>query len=166
MNPYFLETWTDFFIAAAGAAAALAGLVIVAISVNIQQILKFAHLPARAAATISTLVLILVSCMAGLIRQVPSAFAWEILAFGIGAWIMQLRSNRQAFAAGREFQRPPWESALETVLGQIQTLPFIVAGILLLQGNRQGIYWMAAGVIAIFIFSVMNVWVLLVEILR
>jgi hypothetical protein len=32
--------WTDFFVAAAGASAALAGLVIVAISVNINSILE------------------------------------------------------------------------------------------------------------------------------
>jgi len=166
MTPYLPDAWANFFIAAAGAAAALAGLVIVAISVNIQQILKYSHLPARAAGTISALILILVSSMAGLIHQDSTAFALEILLFGIGAWIMQLRSNRQAFVAGKQFQRPQWESLLETVLGQIQTLPFIIGSILLLQANGQGIYWIAAGVIAIFICSVMNVWVLLVEILR
>lgn len=38
--------WTHFFIAAASASAALAGLVIVAISVNLNRILEFSHLPA------------------------------------------------------------------------------------------------------------------------
>ena len=166
MNPYFPDVWTNFLIAAAGAAAALAGLVIVAISVNIQQILKYSHLPARAAPTIASLILILVSSMAGLIHQSTTAFAIEILMLGVGAWIMQLRSNSKAFVVGTKFQRPRWESVLETVVGQVQTAPFIIAGALLLEGNGHGMYWMAAGVIAIFIFSVMNVWVLLVEILR
>jgi hypothetical protein len=42
--------WTNFVIVDAGCSAALAGLVIVAISVNIARILEFPHLPARAAA--------------------------------------------------------------------------------------------------------------------
>jgi hypothetical protein len=53
------------------------------------------------------------------------------------------------------------------VLGQVQVLPFIIGGILLLAGSGRGRYWVAAGSIAIFVFSVMNAWVLLVvEILR
>jgi modulator of FtsH protease len=166
MTPYIAEDWKDFFIAAAGASAALAGLVIVAMSVNINQILKFRHLPARAAAAIGTLILILISSMAGLIHQSTSAFGVELLLFGIGAWVMELRSNHKALAAKVEFQRPHWESLMESIVGQIQTLPFIVAGVLLLTGNGHGMYWMAGGVLAIFVFSTMNAWVLLVEILR
>ena len=45
--------WTTFFVAASGASAALAGLVFVALSVNISHIIKAPHLPPRAAATIA-----------------------------------------------------------------------------------------------------------------
>ena len=37
---------------------------------------------------------------------------------------------------------------------------------LLLTGAEEGVYWIAAGVLAVFIGSVANAWVLLVEILR
>ena len=47
-----VAAWRDFFTACAGASAALAGLIFVALSVNIGEILKFEHLPARAAAAI------------------------------------------------------------------------------------------------------------------
>ena len=40
--------WTDFFVAQVGATAALEGLVIVAVSINLKQILAYAHLPGRA----------------------------------------------------------------------------------------------------------------------
>jgi presenilin-like A22 family membrane protease len=53
--------WTNFFLSAAGASAALAGLVLVAISVNISRLLQFSHLPARAGATIGRLILVFVS---------------------------------------------------------------------------------------------------------
>ena len=40
--------WTDFFVAKVGATAALSGLIIVAVSINIQRILSIPHLPGRA----------------------------------------------------------------------------------------------------------------------
>jgi hypothetical protein len=51
-----VEGWNDFFLATAGAAAALAGLLFVAMSINVKEILAFAWLPARAAATVALLV--------------------------------------------------------------------------------------------------------------
>jgi hypothetical protein len=43
------------FVAETGAAAALTGLVIVAISINIGTILKYPHLPARAVESVTLL---------------------------------------------------------------------------------------------------------------
>ena len=158
--------WTDFFIAAAGASAALAGLVFVALSVNIANIIRAAQLPARAAAAIGMLILILVSSMAALIQQPVPALGVEILLFALYGFWLQVSSMRYGFAARSKFQRPLWEAVLNAVTGQLQVLPFVIGGILLLGGHDGGLYWIAAGCIAIFIFSVLNAWVLLVEILR
>ncbi len=158
--------WTNFFIAAAGASAALAGLAIVAISVNISRILEFPHLPARSGATVARLILILVCSMAALIPQPPLALGAEIIAFAMAGWLLELRSNRRAVRAHADLGRPRFESLLESVVGEVQVLPFLVGAILLVAGRTSGYYCVAAGVIAIFIFSTLNVWVLLVEILR
>jgi modulator of FtsH protease len=44
--------WSDFFVAEVGAAAALSGLVVVAISINLKRILTVPVLPGRAAETL------------------------------------------------------------------------------------------------------------------
>ena len=158
--------WANFFIAAASASAALAGLVIVAVSVNIARILQFPHLPFRAAVTIARLVLILVTSMAALMPQQGRALGAEILVFATVCWVLGVQSSRSSAKAHTELQRPRFESLLEAVGGEVQVLPFLLGAALLLAGRAAGYYAVAAGVIAIFIFSTLNAWVLLVEILR
>lgn len=161
-----ISPWINFIIAAAGASAALAGLVIVAISVNIAKIISFPHLPARAAATIGTLILILVTSMAMLIPQGWILLGTEVIVFSLCCWFLQLLAARQMLIIRRQRNRPLYESVRGIVLGQVQTLPFIIGGIMLSVIDSNGFYWIAGGTIAIFIFSMYNAWVLLVEILR
>lgn len=54
--------WANFFVAEVGASAALSGLVIVAISINLQRILSFPQLPGRAAEMLILLVGALLAC--------------------------------------------------------------------------------------------------------
>jgi modulator of FtsH protease len=155
--------WTNFIITAAGASAALAGFVIVAISVNISRILSYPHLPARAGATIGTLMLILVTSMVALIPQGLRAFGIEVVGFGVCCWLLQLRAAQQMLLVPG---RPWYEAAQGITLGQLQTLPFIAGGAMLWASHDDGMYWLAAATVASFIFSMLNAWVLLVEILR
>jgi modulator of FtsH protease len=55
-----MRGWSDFFAAEVGASAALAGLLFVAVSINLRQILKFPHLPTRALEALATLLCVLV----------------------------------------------------------------------------------------------------------
>ncbi len=160
------EAWKDFFVTAAGASATLVGLVIVAISVNVQRILEHPQLPSRGGATVGALVLILVTSMAELIPQSGVALAIEISVFGVLVWLLQLWSARQIIVACSESRRPLHESVIAIAIGQIQAIPFIIGGISLFLRHRAGPYWIAWGMIATFVLSVINTWVLLVEILR
>jgi hypothetical protein len=160
------QAWKEFFTTAASASATLVGLVIVAISVNVQRILDAPQLPSRGGATVSALVLILVSSLAGLIPQPSSTFAIELLAFGLVVWLLHIWSARQiivVYLKSRDLLR---ESVLGIAIGQIQSIPFLIGGLSLLLQRPAGLYWIAWAMITTFILSVVNTWVLLVEILR
>lgn len=84
MIAFHAGNWMSFFSATTSAAAALAGLVIVAISVNITRILEHSHLPASGAATIATLILVLITSMAVMVPgQTTVALGREEISFGL-----------------------------------------------------------------------------------
>lgn len=160
------EQWVNFFIAGAGASAALTGLVIVAISVNISRILAFRHLPSRAAAAVCTLMLILLVSMEALITQSMRDFGAEALFFSIISWLVHLWSARQMLVHRRERSRPWYEAVRGIAIGQLQAIPFVVGSSLLTATDSVGFYWIAAGTIVGFLLSMFTSWILLVEILR
>lgn len=161
-----VAAWSTFFLAVAGAAAALAGLVIVAASVNIAQIIKYPQLPPRAGAAIGSLVLALLVGIAGLADQPALAFGVEAACFGLVAWVLHARGGQIAVRANRASARPLSEAVRVVVLGQAQTLPVIVGAILIACGAPAGFYVLFAGIIAVFALTMFDAWVLLVEILR
>src|SRR6185437_7809509 len=73
--------WSEFNVAVAGAGAALGGLLIVALSVNIRQIAESRGLAARAGASIATLILgVALSCAALIPGQVPWGYGVQVVA--------------------------------------------------------------------------------------
>jgi hypothetical protein len=83
VSGYVQADWHDFLVSAVGASAALLGLLFVAISINLGQILKHRHLPGRAAGTLGILLSDLVVCSFGLAPgQSNRTLGVEILATG------------------------------------------------------------------------------------
>jgi hypothetical protein len=160
-----LDAWHDFYVASAGAAAALAGLIIVAMTVNIGTILQMAAMPSRAAATIGSLTLSVVVSVSSLIPGQPLwLLGAETVVFSLGAGALAVTAARQIVRHRGEVAGPPIVGKVAVVLAQI--LPFLVGGVLLLAGVDAGLFWNAAGIVLVFIGSVLSAWILLVEILR
>ena len=160
---YHLDAWTDFFVGAAGASAALAGLVFVAVSINVDSILKYPGLPERGLTTVLLFVGVLLVSLFGLAPgQSEHAFAIEVLALGVfGTAFLSPKAMR---SKATEDEPSHVGTALGVVL--FATVPLVIAGISLLAEAGGGLYWVLAALVTTIIGAVANAWVLLVEILR
>jgi modulator of FtsH protease len=156
--------WSDLFVAAAGASAALAGLVFVAVSINIEPIVASPGLPDRALMTLILLLGVLIVSLFGLIPgQTAEGLGLELLVQS-AIWTVAI-----GWFAVRSLPARPipagWYAA-RLVPPLFGTVPYVVGSILLLSGSSSGLDWVFAGIIGALVAAVMNAWVLLVEILR
>ena len=158
-----IDEWHDFFLAIVGAAAALLGLLFVALSINLERILAFPWLPGRAAETIVVFFEALVVSALCLVPQGTNALGLEVLATGIAGWLfpvsMQLRGRAEMKTQSMPFGR-------RVVLTQIATVPAIIAGVSIAAGSGGGLYWLVPAIVFLLGVGLANAWVLLVEILR
>jgi modulator of FtsH protease len=157
--------WSSFFQSSAGASATLLGLVVVAISINLSRILEYPQLPRRAATALTPLGGVLVVSLLGLVpSQPPWLFGLEALIAGAAMWISSgAMSMRPSL---RHPDIPLWRFWANLLMVQAQSLPFIVAGIMLMAGNPAGGDWIVPAVIFSIVAGLTNTWVLLIEILR
>jgi hypothetical protein len=158
---YEASEWSELFVGVAGASAALAGLLFVAVSINVERIVRYRGLPERALEALVLLLGVLVISIIGLIPgQGHVALGIELLVTSLTAGVGVLVLTRRQSAEPHPWRRLRLAMAAAAVL-----LPLIGgASVLLAAGG--GLYWIAAGVIWAIIVSVANAWVLLVEILR
>jgi hypothetical protein len=160
-----LAAWHDVLIASSAAAATLAGLILTAMAVNIDAILKYPSLPPRAGSAIGSLVYVLVLNVAALI---PGATASTLGWLTLGVLLAPLAIQVDVMVRQLQIRPPQSFSRLwsKVALGVGQVGPFVVSGILFLDGSTLGLTWMIIGSITVFVGSVVTSWVLLVEIRR
>ncbi len=160
-----IPDWTPFFAAEAGAAAALAGLLFVAMSINVKEILAYKWLPARALETVVLLVGCLVIASTALVPGLSDRTLGLLLLVVTGmTWLVPsiVQYRNRADPRG-ESPTPAW---ITTVITQVATLPGIVGSVMVMVGNEDGLYLVAFGILGCFVVAVVTAWVLLIEVLR
>ena len=165
MHAYSTAEWDSLFLAEAGASAALAGLLFVALSINLERILKGAGLPGRAGEAIMLLLAVLVVATWALVPgQSSTVLGAELLGSGLAVWLIVVGIHVQAVRG----HVAPSRSLLirRIVLAQAAILPLMIGGVSLLFGAGGGLYWLVPGILLCLLVAVLDAWVLLVEILR
>lgn len=157
--------WADFMVAAAGAAAALAGLVFVSISINLAKILELPGVASRAGETIIVLSGSLACALVTLIPHLTeTSLSWLILAFALPTWAVPLVIQIDAIRNHTYYHG--WHIIFRSSLHQLATLPGLLS-VLAVRGILPGgLIWLAAGLILAMMVSIQKAWVLLIEILR
>jgi hypothetical protein len=160
-----ISDWSGFFSANIGASAALVGLVTVAISINLTRILEYEHLPARAGESLWVLTAVLTICEVALFPKISqTAFGAVALALAVASLIFGARN--QWTLSSVEGTVPVGNQIIGAMTRLASSLPIGVGGALLLLHAPEGVIWIAAGIVISLAVSVMNAWVLLVEIIR
>ena len=162
-----LEGWNDFFVAEAGASAALAGLLFVAVSINLSRILEYANLPARTVESLAAFVTVLFVASFALVPHQPAlATGVEIAASGLALHVINLIALRADMKFSPVMRGKGARRLTRLVANQAPPLPFVIGGAMIAAGNGNGAYWLVPGTLLCFLAGLFGAWVLLIEIQR
>ncbi len=154
---YDPSVWRDYFVMVGGGAAALTGLVFVAMTLHLDDIVHHPVHRHRARTILTGLTAVFLRCglvlMGGQTRQ---AVAVELIVVLIAVEVILYRSTRDAFQAADT-------RVLLRALGSFACLLTEQAGAaLLFLGAIWGLYVVGLGMMASFVFMVSGAWLLLV----
>jgi hypothetical protein len=163
VTAYDLAEWHEQYVMVGGAAAALAGLIFVAVSLNHEHILRTPVLPSLAAQTLGLLIgLVLLSVVILTPGQSHVLVGSEITGLGISAFAFVTIAN---IRTGVHDTRR-WWTISRLLLGTVATLPTIAGGITFLGKTGGGLYWLSVEVIVAILVAMYYAWILLIEIRR
>ncbi len=148
--------------AVAAAAAAFAGLLFLALTVNLPRILPDAARVARAREALGGLLSLFVVAILVLIPgQSRAALGIDLISLAILLATISVGLQIQTIRHLQSGQRIRW--ALRTLPYNAGAAAVLVSGISLIVVAGGGLYWLLATVLIYFLWSARNAWVLVVE---
>ena len=159
MDPYAPESWHDFFLAAAGAAAALTGLLFVALSLHIRYIAADRRYRNMARGSLIGLVMVLILSLIALVHEPAWLTGIELAA--ISALYLLLEGGYELSTFRRARWQLPRATYVSSGIGQLLALAGIVGGLSLVFQAGPGLYIIAFISIVIVVWNLWDAWVLL-----
>jgi len=164
--------WHDFYIMAGGAAAALTGLVVVALSLHAKVIMAHPLFRDRAFAAIVALMTQVFLAAAVLVPDQSSlALGLEVglvAAFWLArsVWAIPYIRGNAARLRGRahEYRRPASHWAAEWTVWIVWVIALIASAMELAMGAANGLYLLAVAMVLMFGSQVWSAWVLIAEV--
>jgi modulator of FtsH protease len=164
-DAYNAADWASLAGAQVSAAAALAGVVFVAVSISLRRILAFPSLPLRALKALLMPVSVLVVFTLVLIPgQATSVLAIELLLAGL----ISGTSNVAIDARIMRSDAPDYQTRRLAFasLGLTAGASIALAGATLLFEQGGGLYWLIPGLLLAYFSALTDAWVLLIEVMR
>jgi hypothetical protein len=157
---YQAAIWHDYFMMVGGGAAALTGLVFVAMSLHLDEITSEPAHRHRARTILTGLTAVFIRCALVLMGgQSGQVVAVELIVVLLGVEVILYRSIRDALRTASVAQ----PGLLLRTLGSFACLLVEQAGAAaLFLGNASGLYAVGVGMMASFIFMVTGAWLLIV----
>ena len=160
-----MTEWGNFFVAIVSAAAALTGLIFVGVSISLNRILSVPMLSGRASEPLILLITVLIISALCLVPGQPvMLLGLQISIISAICWAVTLQLDLKMLRNTEIQYKKHYRRNL--LFTQCAVIPFIIAGIIISTMGVIGIYWLIPGIIISMIISLMDAWVLLVEIHR
>lgn len=157
-----LEPWNNFFVMVGGGTAALAGLIFVAMAVNLNVILRNATHKNRAINMLSGFTAVFMACSLALVgNQSLRTLGVEWLVLWIIATVIFVRGYIVAIRAGMS---SIGLNAARLAGGTACYLAEVVAAGLLILGDSAGLYVAGIAAVVLFAFLISGAWLLMVGI--
>jgi len=156
------DQWNSFFSMVGSGAAALAGLIFVAMSINVELIIRNSTHKNRAINMLTGFTAVFMACCCALIgNQHPGALGLEWLVLWLIATTVFVRGYVRAIRSGAS------SVGLNTPRlagGTICYLAEVIAAVLLILGHSAGLYIAAIAIIVLLAFLVSGAWLLIIGI--
>lgn len=157
--PLDLAQWTDFFILVGTGAATLAGLVFVALTINLRGVARDATHRYRAINMLTGFASIfLISALALMGHQPPAAVGVEWLVVAVLALAINTYGYVQAFRLRSSLYAL---TLVRIISGSLCYLGQLVGAAMLLDGIAAGIYVSAISTVATFVYLISGSWLLI-----
>jgi hypothetical protein len=160
MDPYRPEGWHDFFLATAGAAAALTGLLFVAMSLHMRYIATDPYYRNLARGSLVGLVSVLLVSLIVLVDQPARWVGIELVVFAVLFLVAEGRYD--AINYRRLSGGPARATLIRSAVGALLALAGLAGGLTIAFQAGPGLYAIALVLITVTVWNLLNAWTLLI----